>query len=285
MTTSIQVATSSIKGKPPTVVVEAQGRLFRAKVLLPSGTPHTRGPRGRVAHFSRASRKRLLDSIARLDPQPLPGSRTRAVFLTLTTQAVHTPVKLKQYLDTWWKRVARRHPRASATWRMEPQKRGAPHLHLMVYNLPYWDKRDVQRTWGEVVGEDRPFTRIEAVRTLTGVMAYCAKYMAKPTDVIDANADVSEDGQDGGQLSGSSGLDSLTYLTGRCWGHLGRSRLPWAPVHLVTLSLERLGWWLRLKRLGRRRWRGVSRHLLRGFSLYCVASEWFAATSWCVTHT
>jgi hypothetical protein len=146
-----------------------------------------RPKRGVINEFSRRSRKRLIELTASLEltryrPRKGRGGCQYATFLTLTYPDKYPSAKTaKKHLQTFVKRMLRRKgfENASGLWRLEFQKRGAPHFHLILFNAPYWDKRDVQKQWGEVIGFDDPFTKIEAIRTERGVMSYVSKYVAK----------------------------------------------------------------------------------------------------------
>lgn len=75
--------------------------------------------------------------------------------------------------------------------------------------------------WYEVVGSGEPRhlaagTRVEAVRSVRGVMAYASKYLAKVED------------------DPAPEYESI----GRCWGIMGREHLPWAEIVKMDLSPE-----------------------------------------------
>jgi len=142
----------------------------------------------------------------------------------------------------------------SAVWRLEFQERGAPHFHILLFGLPFVPKGLIQKWWGEVIGCDRPFTRIEAVRSWRGVLGYAAKYMAKV----------------------AGGLDYVAYLSavGRLWGVWCRAMLPWAAAVRVVAGLG--PWFWMLRRAARRRCRAVrAASRWSGFMLF--VSEW---SSW-----
>ena len=75
--------------------------------------------------------------------------------------------------------------------------------------------------WYEIVGSGEPRhlaagTRVEAVRSVRGVMAYVSKYLAKVED------------------DPATEYESI----GRCWGIMGRENLPWAEIVRMDLSPE-----------------------------------------------
>ena len=74
---------------------------------------------------------------------------------------------------------------------MEPQRRGAPHFHLLLWGLRRSAHllRWVSLTWYEVVGSGdgrhlQAGTRVEALRSWKGVMSYAAKYSAKMVEEL-----------------------------------------------------------------------------------------------------
>jgi hypothetical protein len=146
----------------------------------------------------------LLQSLNKLAIEHLP------LFLTLTYPAVwdDDPELWKAHLEALWKRIYRRYPQASMVWRLEPQKRGAPHYHVLLFGVRFIEKEWLSAAWYEVVGSSdekhlRFGSRVEQIKTWRGVMAYASKYVAKlPDETIE-----------------------FTYV-GRWWGIKGGKNLP-----------------------------------------------------------
>lgn len=158
-------------------------------------------------------------------------------------------MQAKEYLWALLARIQRRWPTVSGYWRLEYQERGAAHFHLVLFGLPWWDKSDLQRVWGGIVGEVRPFTRIEAVRHWRGVLAYVGKYLGKR----------------------GPGLDSSAYLDaspGRFWGTFNEKCIPVAVLTCRVLPFGDGKWFHAVRRSARRKWAGVSRRYGCGFTLY-----------------
>lgn len=172
------------------------------------------GKRGEVKTFSNKSRRRLFQKMGRLQKRALP------LFVTLTYPMDFPSARAsKRDLDALWKRVIRRFPHSAAIWKLEPQKRGAPHFHLLIWGIEYahlvlW----IKNAWYEVVnsGDEkhlRAGTRVEVIRSWRGALSYASKYIGK----------VDPDRGDWDQ-------------PGRFWGVLGRDNAPWAERIRATFT-------------------------------------------------
>jgi hypothetical protein len=132
-----------------------------------------------------------------------------------------------------------------AVWRVEPQQRGAPHFHLLLFGVQYYPKEQLKAEWGRIIGRrywdysreqaEEPFTRIERIRTLHGVRFYVGKYIAKNKTVTEIAAGgpavhSSEGAQDdGGAPLGLTLPHKRTekdQTTGRMWGVMNRRAVP-----------------------------------------------------------
>lgn len=230
---------------PRYLKIDFQGHLV--KCSLKGGV--TRPPpekRGQITGFSVASRNRLLEKFARFK-RP-----AHSTFLTLTYGArFPNPQDAKADLRALLERLRRRQgcEQSSGVWKIELQKRGAPHFHIIFFDLPFIAKKEIKKMWGEITGrrwrkarkdfakvtavrrvrklkavaalKKYPFTRIEAIRSWNGIMNYCSKYLAKvtPTPVLGEN----------------DGFIYLSYLhgMGRVWGIWNKNNLPFAELKQV----------------------------------------------------
>jgi hypothetical protein len=163
------------------------------------------GKRKEIEGFSPASRLRLLkwlQSINQLKLKFLP------LFLTLTYGRVFPTdgETIKRHIDNFGKAFRRQYPDACFIWKVEPQKRGAPHFHLLVLNQGYVSHKWLAATWNRVVGGDaahlKAGTEVRRVRSWGGVISYAAKYIGKSSETAE-----------------------LTGI-GRHWGIIGRDKLP-----------------------------------------------------------
>lgn len=140
-------------------------------------------PRGCVREFSRKSRTRLQQFLCAL---PVDHVGRGMLFVTLTYPGAYPGAwgVWKRQLDTWIKRLRRRLPGCGGVWKLEPQKRGAPHFHLLLVGVPFLAREWLSRSWYEVVGSgDKRHlaagTNVELARSHRGVVAYASKYVAK----------------------------------------------------------------------------------------------------------
>jgi hypothetical protein len=152
-----------------------EGSLIRI-ARLPGWDPYQREnqkKRGRVGDFSVKARGRLMDLCARIRRDAM------ALFVTLTYPRswAGDPKIWKRDLDAFGKWMRRGFPGCSFIWKLEPQQRGAPHYHLLVWGIPFLHHELLARRWFEVVGSNDPAhlaagARVEAVRSRRGVMRY-----------------------------------------------------------------------------------------------------------------
>lgn len=185
---------------------------------------HGGGLRGVVKGFSRGSKRRLMSIIASVKRKAkLP------VFVTLTyPKSFPEPKQSKKHLKEFIRRILRTFPMAGIIWKLEPQKRGAPHYHLLVWgssekNLRAW----VPTAWHDIAGGGDPLHLlwhegklknkhcVNAVYSFKGVWAYASKYLGKTFEV--------------------AGWDSKAV--GRFWAVVNPDNIPFGEV--VTLELSR----------------------------------------------
>lgn len=137
------------------------------------------------------------------------------------------------------KRIMRMGREVSIFWRIEYQKRGAPHFHLLVFGLssPEILRETLPEAWTAVIGTKATHhlargCDVRASKGWRGVIAYLSKYLAK---VADADAPAVEH-------------------AGRWWGIENRAYLPVEPLEfrlLVGQGVKVRRWILRAA--GRRR--------------------------------
>lgn len=145
------------------------------------------GKRGQPT-FSKASRRRMLRELSKVRRDALP------LFLGLTYPAEYPgkPTEWKRHLDNFWKRIVRRYPKAACIWKLEPQQRGAPHYHLLVWNVPFADFFVWGRyAWHDVIGSNDPHHIVhgfdlQEIENVRKCFAYASKYIGKALETVDA---------------------------------------------------------------------------------------------------
>lgn len=197
------------------------GNLLKLKRFKHKSRPIGGGVREEVMGFSSESRTRLLTKVASIDQRSVDP---RAVwFVTLTYPGSgwpDDPRVWKKQLQAFQKRMRRAWNIRCAIWKMEPQRRGAPHFHLLLFvPVPYWrgmeasgvrpmpDGRLVtiwkggqlaefrtwlSTAWFEVVGSGeeshrRAGTNCQPIEAWGKVTAYAAKYLGKTCSFYDAD--------------------------------------------------------------------------------------------------
>lgn len=271
------------------VSFEAQGHFVKVAYALPANKRPSRPSRkrGKVTSFSRASRKRLLEKCARQDLNE--AIRNHPIIFITLTYPKHFPDArtAKTHLFSLLKRIARHYPQASGFWRLEFQTRGAPHFHLILFNMPFLPRKTLKEWWGEILGKDyldysknvseAPRCDIRAVRNARKAMYYVSKYTAKADSGV----------------GGSVGLFNDAYLTvnretGRFWGVFNKDGLPWGKIirsaltHGHKTSLRIL---YQFRRLMSKKWSGCKKTgRYKGASLFVDNVErWYSAWLWTLT--
>lgn len=186
------------------------------KLFVPTTESKAAGPdavgrdaaRGDIGEFSRESRRRFMNLLNSIDRQKLPVEN---VFFTTLTYHMGWPDTFdgwKRHLETLWKRFQREYleeygvevnavtfAAASLIWKLEYQRRGAPHFHCLILWIgkapPVAQFREwLALNWAEVVaGRGNPVdaehlkagTQCDLAQKWGGVSSYAAKYCGKQT--------------------------------------------------------------------------------------------------------
>ena len=178
--------------KTPSMSVALGGSCVRIKGPPVHGTPPERPPsyRGEITKFSRKSQQRMRRAVAEADESQC-GS---PYFVTLTYPGFYTSCRSTwmQHLDALDKRIRRAFPEFIFNmWKLEPQKRGAPHFHLLLCMQHECTKETLRelrifiaKAWYEIVDSNQPAhlvvgTGVEAAKSWHGVRHYISKYISK----------------------------------------------------------------------------------------------------------
>lgn len=219
------------------------------------------GIRGIIGGFSGASRKRMIDLVHQVDRNAV----NPPLFVTLTYPGEYpTDWRVyKRHLDSWLKRLLRRWPGAGVLWRLEYQRRGAPHYHVLVFHVSFIPADWLAESWYQVVGsgDSRHLaagTQVARVHTWRGASYYCAKYLAKTCEGAD-------------------------LPTGRMWGIRGEVPIDLLEVPLTWEQFHRMrrvfrGWYER--QTGRRAWWTSQRG--SGITAYLPDGEVARVLAWAV---
>lgn len=171
--------------------------------------------RGRANGFGEGPRRRLRERVHAIDRD------AEGLFITLTYHETEpTTERVKKDFDALWAWLEREYNGSSlrpisCVWKLEPQERGVPHIHLILYGLPFIPAQKLSRRWHEITAETSEKHRKAGVDIETAVnqdgklQGYLAEYMEKTYDHWPG----AEPGDD-------------WWHPGRWWGFRGRDYLP-----------------------------------------------------------
>jgi hypothetical protein len=170
--------------------------------------------RGKITKFSKRSRSRMMRKMAKINKSELP------LFVTLTypKEYSNNSEDWKYDYDKFKRRMKYRFHKFSCIWKLEPQSRGAPHFHLLVWGIPKYGLNEyISMMWYEAVGSGDPKhlragTQVQRIRSWRGVTYYVSKYMAKVEEL-------------------PPGWD----FPGRYWGVSYRENIPWSRVEVFEV--------------------------------------------------
>jgi len=178
---------------------------LRVKVKLNgSGKPSgSGGVRSVIRGFSGDSQRRCEERIMAIPLTEYASESKRSVsgrgyFLSLTFHDEWSEdfSSVKAQLYALLKRIERRYPNSGYQWKLEPQKRGAPHFHVVLLFEKAVSKRIlrafVRVAWWEICGKQSAAHRSHGANVqiihkngkagLVGVMCYVSKYVGKRSD-------------------------------------------------------------------------------------------------------
>lgn len=115
--------------------------------------------RGRITAWSYRSRARMLYRLASIDWEKCSGI-AEMVTLTYPSEFPLDGETCKAHLQAFRKRYERRWGPAQGAWKLEFQRRGAPHFHVLLYRPVDSEfrvfTRWVSRAWYHIVGSNDP---------------------------------------------------------------------------------------------------------------------------------
>jgi len=208
-----------ISDRSPRLFFAPQGDLVKLKINLPACGG---GKREVIRGMTRGSRSRMLQTVARLKQNTTP------LFVTLTYRDQGADWSLaKVQFRTFVKRLVRAFPGVGLLWKLEFQKRGAPHFHFFLWGLSLDNAREfIPGAWGAVTGGDEVQLAwhkgelsngnehcVQKIKSWRGVKFYAAKYITKR----DQDQDKSDQ-------------------TGRLWGVIGA--VPFSKIVMFKISMD-----------------------------------------------
>ncbi len=157
------------------------------------GKSNNRTPRGKITHYSKRARFRLFHSLAMIDDD----LEFKPIFCTLTYHHGHENTKdtTKSHLHHFLIRLRRLDPNFQYYWRIELQKRGAPHYHLIIFPASDIDpgKKDayamaMSSIWHEIADphsyrHKQYGVKIITINSYSQACCYMSKYIAKQQDI------------------------------------------------------------------------------------------------------
>ncbi len=175
---------SAVKGTPYPVLPVVGVQLYRQDaVVIRQGVPRAGvfPCRADVKEFSRRSRRRLAFVASNTDVV-----FTSMITLTYPREFPNDGKDVKRNLNAFFAALRRKMSGVSLLWFLEFQRRGAPHIHIMVRGIRVYKpmQRWVSETWYRIcdTGDLRHLaagTRLERVRNPNGARNYCVKYAYK----------------------------------------------------------------------------------------------------------
>ncbi len=203
--------------------------------LRPQQPPKDAKPRGKIKEWSAASRARFKCFLGTLRREQL----AHALVVTLTypadCPAPEDHAVYKGHLHTFQIYLRRKWPACSGIWKLEFQKRGAAHYHLMLYGL-HGVELEVVRAWVRTTwyrlahNGDKHLgmraTQVDPIKSVGGAVYYLIKYLSKDDQTMPGN------------------------FSGRYWGKINKPFLPAVEPVIVEQEEKRA---LLVRRIARKK--------------------------------
>lgn len=277
----VQVGSTDLARGERSLERQVRGRVVQADMLAACADPVTgelpavRDPAEKgIVNWSRKSRANMTRRLSTLDYADLLASGDQLAMLTLTYPGDWLTVApdgkaVKKHLEAFKMRWSRRFgSKIMGVWKMEFQRRGAPHFHLLIsipthhivkvksvkMSLPQTHSEFrawVSSAWADVVGHPDPVERMRHEQAGTGVDVGQGNRMTDPKRVA---VYFTKHGQYGAKEYQNQPPEEWTGSVGRFWGVWGlEPALAVVPVTreqalVVTRTLRR---WQRQNRYQR----------------------------------
>jgi len=254
----------------------ANVRVYRNMVKVTENgkqPPHLKGARrGLVSmEFTGKPRKRCLDA---LNQWQIPN--INLVFCHLTYPAEY-PLDWRIWkldLKRFKQALLRKWPNAQGVWKLELQRRGAPHFHIILdTGKPVAIKRMrqwIDACWARIAHQNDQYQgkyacRVETCWSIRHAMNYAGKYLTKPGfNPVDDDGVILEPAD-------------LNATMGRLWGKIGKLNCdPVAEFSVIreTIDYYRMQCALEIKKRGARGWYGLAHpRMLGSFGVYGLGAK------------
>ena len=184
----------AIREKTPLITIYPHCIVYRPKARFRPFQPHRTSKRGRISDFTRRSRFRLFALLAKISGNP----KFQPIFVTLTYHYGHinAPQSTKSQLHNFLVQLRNYDPDFQYIWRVELQKRGAPHYHMIIFpssscgssGTPAY-QLEISRIWHSIADPNsrrhKDFgCKIKVITSYKMACAYVSKYVAKVSNDI-----------------------------------------------------------------------------------------------------
>ena len=151
-------------GEYPKYYYEEIGNVLKVRKILSPPT-NSKILRGNITRLSEKSRKRLLEFLISIPWENYDPDQVREVTLTYHENYPDNGKEVKRQLDNFRRDIMRKYPKSIFIWKLEYQKRGAPHFHIILITKKVEELGDYQVIKD---GEIYFFDRVEKKRIEVG---------------------------------------------------------------------------------------------------------------------
>jgi len=185
--------------------------------------------RGKISRFTKRSRRNLLSLVAKLDKSGVDPKDV--LFITLTAPGQGwmelSGKKWKARLNNFLTQLRKEYKSIGlcGIWRMEFQERGAPHFHIVSYNVSYIDYSWIAERWNRICCSNLTDEKAIKDHYDAGTQIERAKYWGKVNSYFSKTmAYVAKDDSWKSQIEDEELREWMTNF-GRHWGVICRDKL------------------------------------------------------------
>lgn len=190
-----------------------------------TGNPQTGGGiRQGITTWSNSSRRRLVKTWEAIDWSPYEG-RLLWIGLTYPAEGPEDGHRCKRHLEAFKMRWTRRWGPPVGGWKLEFQRRGVPHFHLLLVKPAEFDLLECHRMWFEVVNSGDDAHLIQGCHVVDWVGENAAGYVV---------------GYGAGDSKEYQNTAPAEWWTGRWWGIWGGLKPDWKAQELTEKEFHRI---------------------------------------------